>query len=118
MNIIKMMQETGKITELPLRYINDINKENKENLLIIITGTRSNLYSKLEALIENGLSKDNLITKQDVIAVLSPPQAGNEDHFQQISNKISRIDSIFISASPEVKLNVHPSQFDLKNYQF
>lgn len=115
MNIVKFMLKDNEIGNISIKKINETNETDK-NLLIIITGTRTNLYSKLDICIETGFNEKNLINENDVVAFLSPPQAGNEHHHQDISNKISRIDPTFISVTSSEKLNVHPSQFDLKNY--
>lgn len=116
--ILNLLNEAYKFTNLDkktLHKASSFSENDWKNSLILFTGTRTNLYSKINSiLLEESKSKLRVL-KEDIVFLAANPQIGNEHYFQEITNYISRIDPELV-ITPEDKYSVHPSQFDFKNF--
>ncbi len=108
--VLKVIQDNGMIPPIAIKPVSD---KRKTNSLLVISGNKTDLYANVEKILKTGFKKGNYIVPEDTVAILSPPQAGNEHVFQGITNQISKIDPTLVISK---KLDFHPAKFDIKNY--
>ncbi len=117
LNLIIMMMNNHQI---PIHNVKLFEKNyddtNKEKSVIIVSGTRTNLYQKILVYIEELDPLKFKIEGDDIFVMAAPPQPGNEHVYATITNNILKIDPQIITWCADEKLSIHPSQFDIKNY--
>ncbi len=117
LNLIIMMMNNKQIPVHNVKlFEKNYDDANKEKSIIIVTGTRTNLYQKILIYIEEVDPLKFKIEHDDIFVMAAPPQAGNEHVYATITNNIFKIDPEIITWSANEKLSIHPSQFDIKNY--
>ncbi len=114
--LIESIFKNGYGDSYPIHIIDNYKSSDEKNSIIIITGTNNSLFKLVSKIIIENNSDWFTITKNDVVFFSSGPQPGNEEIFQNITSKISRIEPEIIIPDFERKMSIHPSQFDLKNY--
>ncbi len=117
--IIKLLElvfDSGYSEPYHIHPITKYKKEDENNSVVIVTGTQTSLYKLMTKILVENNSNWFSLTKNDILLLSSGPQPGNEDEFQSITSKISRIEADTIVPDFENKPMIHPSQFDLKNY--
>lgn len=117
LDLLKIMIKEKKIPNFPFKKAMDLKSSTlPEEVLIIISGTRSNLYHR----IKSSLIEDNIynleIEKEDIFIFACEPQPGNEAIFQNITSEVSKIDPKTLILTEKDKIWIHPTQYDLKNY--
>ncbi|BDV02787.1 ribonuclease J [Candidatus Hepatoplasma crinochetorum] len=117
LELLKIMIKEQKIPNFPFKKAMDLKSSTlPEEVLIIISGTRSNLYHR----IKSSLIEDNIynleIEKEDIFIFACEPQPGNEAIFQNITSEVSKIDPKTLILTEKDKIWIHPTQYDLKNY--
>ncbi|NOQ50039.1 MAG: hypothetical protein GQ557_00035 [Mycoplasmataceae bacterium] len=115
-NLILMLMKRGEILTYSIKMFDGYKKDKATSSIIIISGTRTNLYQKILVYIEETNNIKFKIEKTDIFVLAAPPQAGNEHVYANITNNIFRINPELIKFSVDEKLSIHPSQFDIKNY--
>lgn len=117
LDLLKMMMNTKKIPNFSLKKASELKSSTPpEKVIIIMSGTRSNLYHR----VKSSLIEDNIynleIEKEDTFIFASEPQSGNEAIFQNITSEVSKIDPKTLILDENDKIWIHPTQYDLKNY--
>ncbi len=113
MNIFK---GNGHISEdFPIRHYSEYRDEDREKSIVVLSGTRTKLYKTVELIIEAHNKKDFAFEEEDIVFFGAVPQAGNEHVFADVTNKISRIDPMFIIPSKEQKQIYGTTEFDIRN---
>lgn len=112
LNLTQYLMDQKLIDSYLIKHFEN-QEESKHDSVVIVTGSRTDLYVKLQGII---ISESNLVVKQDDIVFLaSTPQAGNEHVYAEIANDLARIEPTIVEIPSREKLSIHPSQADLKN---
>lgn len=114
-SLISMMMENGVIEKFPIKKYSDYKSEESGKSVIILSGTRTKLYKKIDNLIETHNKKDFAFEENDIVYFAALPQAGNEHVFAAVSNKISRIDPMVDKPSLDEKKIFGTTEFDIRN---
>lgn len=95
-----------------LRFMDDLNDNNQDDLAIIVTGVRHEPYFMLQRMITN---QDRLvkIVDTDNIVVISPPVLGTEKIATRAKDQLSRIGCKVHSLSRNVLKSSHADSEDL-----
>ena len=115
-NLIKIMMKNGEIEEFPIRLYSDFKKEDTENAIVVLSGTRTKLYRAIELIIEAHNIEEFAFEKNDIVCLLALPQSGNEHVFANVLNKITRIDPEVVVPKSGTKTLFGTSEFDIRNY--
>ncbi len=113
--LINIFKSTGELEDFPVRHYSDYKEEDRENSIIILSGTRTKLYKTVELIIEAHNKDDFAFEKEDVVFFAALPQPGNEHVFADVTNKISRIDPEFHKPEKEDKKIFGTTEFDIRN---
>ena len=113
--LLSIMMENGNIENFPIRLFDEYQDENKNESIIVLSGTRTKLYKKIELLIEEHNKFNFIFEKEDIVYFAALPQSGNEHIFASVLNKISRIDPIVIKPSIDEKKLFGTTEFDIRN---
>ncbi|RKX66959.1 MAG: hypothetical protein DRP42_01740 [Tenericutes bacterium] len=112
--MLNFIMDKGYFAKLPLElYKPGIEKKNS---IVVITGTRTDLYQTLKRIIQEDDIDTFNITKEDTIFLASPPQPGNEHIYAGIGNDLSVFNPDVISVHIKDKNTFHPAKGDLDRF--
>ncbi len=114
-NLLNVFKANGEIEDFPIRHYSDYKDEDRENSIVILSGTRTKLYKTVELIIEAHNKDDFAFEKEDIVYFAAVPQPGNEHIFADVTNKISRIDPEFHKPEKEEKRIFGTTEFDIRN---
>ncbi len=113
--LLNIFKSSGIIDDFPIRHYSDYKDEDREQSIIILSGTRTKLYKTVELIIEAHNKEDFAFEQEDIVYFAAVPQAGNEHVFADVTNKISRIDPEFHKPEKEEKKTFGTTEFDIRN---
>ncbi len=104
--LITIFMKNGELENFPIRKISEYREIDKENSIIVLSGTRTKLYKIIESIIDSHNKEDFIFEKDDIVYFSAIPQAGNEHVFADVTNKISRVELNFHKPSSDEKKNI------------
>ncbi len=113
--LMEMFKANGEVEDFPIRHYSDYRDEDKENSIVVLSGTRTKLYKTVELIIEAHNKEDFAFEVEDIVYFAAMPQAGNEHVFADVTNKISRIEPDFHKPEKETKKIFGTTEFDIRN---
>lgn len=114
LNIAFKENVIGKYNQIyPLE---NLKNNHDPDAIVIISGNKTNLYKKVQSIIAENNDETFNFHHNDIILFAAEPIPGNEHIYQDITNGISRYNSLLVTPTKGEKVSIHPSRFDLKNY--
>ncbi|MCK9536532.1 MAG: ribonuclease J, partial [Bacilli bacterium] len=96
-----------------LKYITDDNKNDEEDLVVIVTGNRHEPYYNLQRM-STGQDRLIEITNRDHIVVISEPRTGTERLAQKVIGLLHRLDAKVTIIPKDILQSSHANSEDLK----
>ncbi len=115
LKLIDVFKQTGFIEEFPVKPYSEYREEDSSTSIVILSGTRTKLYKKVELIIETNNKEDFAFEENDIVYFAAIPQPGNEHVFADVTNKISRVDLEFYKPEKEDKKIFGTTGFDIRN---
>ncbi len=115
LKLLDIFKKDGVIEDFPIRHYSEYQETDRENSIVILSGTRTKLYKTVELIIEAHNKEDFAFEQEDIVYFAAVPQAGNEHVFADVTNKISRIDPEFHKPEKEDKKTFGTTEFDIRN---
>ncbi len=115
LKLIDVFKQTGDIDDFPVKSYSEYREEDASSSIVILSGTRTKLYKKVELIIETNNKEDFAFEESDIVYFAAIPQPGNEHVFADVTNKISTIDLEFYKPEKEDKKIFGTTGFDIRN---
>lgn len=115
--LLTLMMKNKVINSYPINYLNLTNRGSykQPNELIIVSEIRTTLYQLMNSLLES-IDNNFYINENHYVVIAAPPQAGNEHHFADLINNISKFNLDLLTFNIDDKYSTSPFPFDLRNY--